>query len=114
MTKVVFTKKITLDRDHSTALGAIREAKRRLSQDEILKVVSLEEDEVGFIYVVGENVSDLVVAEGGKLRERTDEEWLYYFRSYIVDGQECENCKEVSVLGRKDEPVVRRVKFKYE
>ena len=85
---IIFNKKITLNVDFDTETEANKEAKRHLTEEEIVKILEMGDDDIGYIYLIGLSVSDLFVVINNVIRKCVDEEWNDYFRNFIININE--------------------------
>jgi len=85
---IIFNKKITLNVDFDTETEANKEAKRHLTEEEIVKILEMGDDDIGYIYLIGLSVSDLFVVINNGIRKCVDEEWNDYFRNFIININE--------------------------
>lgn len=92
MSKVILNKKVLINGDISTLTGAIREAKKSLNEDEKKIVLNdMRDGDIGYVFLDGNTISDLIVIEDGRFRERTDKEWNQYFNNFIINQKNYEN-----------------------
>lgn len=90
---MLVSKKIILDFDVESVDHAIKEAKNILTVSEIMEIINSKE--ISYVYLVGPNVSDLLVAENGDLRGSVGNEWNEYFNKFLCndndDQRQCVN-----------------------
>lgn len=102
---MLVNKKIKIDFDVDSFDCAVSEIRDRLSSEEIIKIINVVDmDLVGFIYLDGLTVSDLVVIERGVFRECTNSEWSDYFNKFLCEKNE--GSKEVKIHTRKQYNIV--------